>query len=200
MSIAKIKAKNRRAHLVIVASCGVRLKMCSPRHSAARALTTRDSLRGTVLVSVRFDMRISLLIFGLLLFGCDIEQKDNIRLVSRTPAPTKQTPPVSATAAADVVSEPKQLSDREGVVPPTPMKRVEPILPELAPADIGFVALEAFVSLKGDVTHVKIIRGGGNVYTQAVAAALREWKFRPGTVHGKPTEMTYQLTAHIDVH
>jgi TonB family protein len=86
------------------------------------------------------------------------------------------------------------------MTPPVVVKRVEPdyqlISPPRAP---GPILLEAEISTTGDVRNVRIINLPDNPFAEAAAKALKQWKFRPATLKGKPVPVLFNLSVHIDV-
>jgi TonB family protein len=124
--------------------------------------------------------------------GCDVHSKDQTRLVSRIPVP-------KPAEEAKSKSQLSRAADGGSIVMPVPVKRVEPVFPESPRIQVPFIVVEAVVTKHGDVANVKVVEGGDNMYTRAVVDALKQWKFRPGTVDGKPADMSYQLKANINV-
>lgn len=63
----------------------------------------------------------------------------------------------------------------------------------------GAVVMDAIVSAQGNVTNVRVTRSLDAQLDQQAVTALREWKFAPGTLDGKPVpvivsvEMTFTL-------
>ncbi len=57
----------------------------------------------------------------------------------------------------------------------------------------GAVVVEAIIDKKGNVNGVKVLKGLSEDLDQAAAYAVRRWKFRPATLHGKPVAVIYNL-------
>ena len=64
----------------------------------------------------------------------------------------------------------------------------------------GPLVLEATIDRSGKVREVRIIRDGtdpsqGHAYIEAI----KQWRFRPGMVRGKPVDVTWRCSVIIDV-
>jgi len=81
------------------------------------------------------------------------------------------------------------------VKPPIAMHRVEPKLGEV-PHHQFFYIFEAVITKNGDVRDVRALKGNDET-SRNIAAALRQWKFKPGTLHGKPVDVIYTLTVNL---
>ena len=82
---------------------------------------------------------------------------------------------------------------------PTVISRVEPVFPEEArKARIaGIVILEALIDELGNVSNVRVLKPLPFGLDQAALDAIRQWKFRPGTVDGKPVKVIFNLTINF---
>jgi TonB family protein len=87
----------------------------------------------------------------------------------------------------------------KGMVLPVAIRRVEPDYSKVKrnKYSSGFVILEAVITEKGDVRDVRILKEPRNPYAIAVAEALKRWKFRPATLHGKPVAIVYNMTVSL---
>lgn len=91
--------------------------------------------------------------------------------------------------------EPKPLL-RGGVVsPPKLVHRVQPIYPSLAAASRteGDVEVEALIDQTGKVTSTKAI-SGPVLLRRAAMDAVRQWRYSPALLDGKPISMQYKVT------
>ncbi|MCD6451347.1 MAG: energy transducer TonB [Acidobacteria bacterium] len=81
---------------------------------------------------------------------------------------------------------------------PVRIKYVPPVYPELArKARIqGIVIIEAVIDRHGNVVRAKVLRSPGKAFgfDQAAIDAVRQWKFKPATLNGKPVDVYYNLT------
>lgn len=82
---------------------------------------------------------------------------------------------------------------------PTITSRPEPEYTELARRSrvTGVVVLEAVIDKHGNVDRVKVIKGLPMGLSESAAAAVRRWKFKPGTMGGKPIDVIFNLTVNF---
>ncbi|MGB8959226.1 MAG: energy transducer TonB [Candidatus Aminicenantales bacterium] len=83
----------------------------------------------------------------------------------------------------------------EKVMPPRPVKQVDPIYPELArQARVeGAVILEATTDTYGRVDSIRVLRSIP-LLDQAAIDALRQWVYEPMIIDGKPRSVTFTVT------
>lgn len=81
------------------------------------------------------------------------------------------------------------------VVPATTLRRVNPIYPPLARVQgiAGDVILDATISKDGSVPKIKIISGAPSL-ADAATKAVRQWRFSPAMLNGKPVEVEQRIT------
>jgi TonB family protein len=79
---------------------------------------------------------------------------------------------------------------------PKLIKKVEPVYPEEArKAGIeGLVVLEATIDTGGNVSKVKVLKGENESLNKAAADALKQWKYDPATLKGKPMPVNFTVT------
>jgi len=77
--------------------------------------------------------------------------------------------------------------------------RVEPKYTEVARrARIqGIVIVEAIIDKNGNVDRVKVIRGLPMGLTESAVNAVKQWKFRPGTLNGRSVDVIFNLTVNF---
>jgi TonB family protein len=75
------------------------------------------------------------------------------------------------------------------------LRRVEPEYPEQALAQHvqGPVLLDLRIGRDGTVQAIKVVSGDAQL-AEAAATAVRQWRFKPQFVHGRPVEMETQIT------
>jgi TonB family protein len=85
------------------------------------------------------------------------------------------------------------------VMPPAVTARVEPRYSEdYRRAGIsGIVIVEALISETGAVQDVRVLKSVAPDLDTATVEAVRQWKFAPATVHGKPTPVIFNLTVNF---
>jgi len=86
------------------------------------------------------------------------------------------------------------------VTPPIAIRK----LPEPQYTDVarkvrlqGMVILEAIIDRNGDVTDVRILKPLGMGLDNSALEAVKRWKFQPGTLHGQPVPVIYNLTVNF---
>lgn len=82
---------------------------------------------------------------------------------------------------------------------PIIVQRVEPAYTEIArKARIqGIVIIEAVIDRQGNVTEARILKPLPMGLDQQALAAIRQWKFKPGTLNGQPVPVYYNLTINF---
>jgi len=63
----------------------------------------------------------------------------------------------------------------------------------------GTVVVQAIIDKQGNVTAVKLLQGQPMGLGDRALAAVRDWKFRPATLHGKPVDVYYNLTVNFQL-
>lgn len=82
------------------------------------------------------------------------------------------------------------------VLPPETTYRVQPEYTELArKARVeGIVIIEAIIDQNGNVTDARILKGLPLGLNETALQAVKQWKFKPGTLHGEPVPVIFNLT------
>jgi TonB family protein len=111
--------------------------------------------------------------------------------------------PKNSEQLAGIVSAPAQLPGievrvSEGVTRANIVRQITPVYPPQAvSAGVeGAVALEAIVGEDGVVRDVKVISGHPLLVASAVAA-VRQWRYAPTLLDGKPTSMVRKITLNF---
>ncbi len=121
------------------------------------------------------------------------------------PEPTLELPPID-----DVFGIPDQPPEPEHVgpavvgvevEPPVRVHYVQPRYPEIARrARIeGIVILQAVVDTSGNVTEVKVLKPLTFGLAEEAVNAVKQWRFEPSTLRGKPVPVLYTLTVHFNL-
>jgi TonB family protein len=122
---------------------------------------------------------------------------DEKALLSSTAMPT----PDPLSQPADPPFPTQTTARRVGgdVKAPVIVTRVEPVYSdEYRRARIsGIVILETVITDQGEVTDVRVIKSLAPDLDMAAVAAVRQWKFQPGTLDGKPVPVIFNLTINF---
>jgi len=63
----------------------------------------------------------------------------------------------------------------------------------------GGLVVESVIAPDGRIARIKVLRGPqDNALNQALADALREWRFVPAKLYGKPAAVYYVLTIRVN--
>jgi protein TonB len=108
-------------------------------------------------------------------------------------------PPPPPLTAEPVVEQPrKPLRVGGDVRPPKLIRQVDPAYPPLArQARVqGDIVLSAMINESGEVTELKAISGPPLLYPPALAA-VRQWRFEPTYLNGRPWPIAFEITVHF---
>lgn len=61
----------------------------------------------------------------------------------------------------------------------------------------GVVIVEAIIDKNGDVTNVRVLKDLPMGLSEKAVQAIKQWKFRPATLNGKPVDVYYNLTVNF---
>jgi hypothetical protein len=100
-------------------------------------------------------------------------------------------------AASPISAKPLRVGGE--VKAPVLVKQVHPETPRPLRL-VGPLHFSAIIDKAGKIRKVRVIRDGsspplGPLYVEA----MKQWEFKPATLHGKPVEVYYYLTINIDV-
>ncbi len=84
---------------------------------------------------------------------------------------------------------------------PRLLEKILPAYPELAVrARLECVVfLEAVVGRTGDVVDVRVLRGCGLGLDESALTAVRQWKYTPTTINGRPVEVIATVTVNFEL-
>ena len=107
------------------------------------------------------------------------------------------TQPPSSQAQPD---SPEHVRVQVGVTRGMLVKKVPPKYPKKARKNHieGTVVLHAKISKEGDVADLSVI-SGDPMLTQAALDAVKQWKYRPYLLGGKPVEVVTQITVNFQL-
>jgi len=84
------------------------------------------------------------------------------------------------------------------VVAPVVVRRVEPLVGRGVPSP-STATVEAVIGTDGVPRGICVV-SGDVAWGRALAEAVRQWQFRPGTLDGQPVEVLFSLTADYRGH
>ena len=114
-------------------------------------------------------------------------------------AMSQPAPPLPALPADPVVEQPRgPLRVGGDVRPPKLISQVDPAYPRLArQARVeGDVVLSAIINEGGEIMELKAKSGPPILYSAALDA-VRQWKFEPTYLNGRPWPISYEITVHF---
>ena len=84
---------------------------------------------------------------------------------------------------------------------PTVVDRVEPKYTDTARTArvAGVVIVEAIIDKTGRVDQVKVLKGLPMGLSEEAERAVREWRFKPGTMNGQPVAVIFNLTVNFQL-
>jgi TonB family protein len=112
-------------------------------------------------------------------------------------SPASLTGMTSATPASLIAHEPTEKESREGAAGEL-VRRVEPDYPEeaLQQQIQGPVVLDVRIAPDGAVQDLKLV-SGPPLLAQAATDAVKQWRFKPKAVKGRPVEMQTRVTLNF---
>jgi TonB family protein len=121
---------------------------------------------------------------------------------SSAPPPPAVRRPIHGTVARDVVPPPADYADVPIYEPHSPMsepvvtKGVEPVVPADLAHQNAAVTVEAVIDEDGRVAAAWYVEGDQR-YAAAATEAVKQWRFRPPAVDGKPVRLRYRVTVEF---
>ena len=61
----------------------------------------------------------------------------------------------------------------------------------------GVVIVQAIIDKQGNVTNIKVLKGLPMGLEEAAVDAMKQWKFKPATLNGRPVTVYYNLTVNF---
>src|SRR5205807_1081810 len=129
------------------------------------------------------------------------------RSIERSPIDTEADPHAASNSKTHVrAADADSSGAAEGawrvggdVKAPVVVKRVEPNYSDVArKAHIqGVVIVEATIDRNGNVDKVKVLKGLSMGLTEAAEEAVKQWRFKPGTLNGEPVDVIFNLTVNF---
>ena len=81
------------------------------------------------------------------------------------------------------------------VTPPVRIRAVSPVYPEipLRARLEGYVVVEAIIGVTGDIVEARVLKAEP-LFSEAALAAVRQWKYRPTLINGRPVPVVLTVT------
>ena len=123
------------------------------------------------------------------------QQKQEVPQPDAEPAAPQEQPVVP--------EQPSQPADKVNpvgdVAKPVLIHRVNPEYPEVArKARVeGVAILEVTITQNGNVQNVKVLRGVHPLLDQAAVNAVKQWRYKPAILNGKPVEVHSTVTVNF---
>ncbi|MFB0564117.1 MAG: TonB family protein [Candidatus Aminicenantaceae bacterium] len=114
----------------------------------------------------------------------------------------KENPEKYIKEEMEMVEPEEQLIPAKGNIKPSKLiHKVDPVYPETArQARIsGIVILEATTDTKGNVIKVKVLRPVHPELDKAAIDAIKQWKYEPIIIKGKPVGVTFTVTVRFNL-
>ena len=119
--------------------------------------------------------------------GAGILRSLQSQMASSTPDAGGNKPPEAAMASIEPVSVP------EAAARSLLQQQPAPVYPESAKGQSGTVILQVLIGRDGSVQDAKFMQGS-LVFARAAIDAVKQWRFQPYTMNGRPVSMVTSLT------
>ena len=105
--------------------------------------------------------------------------------------------PLSPNTAGPALYRPDGLEVKAPVV----IHRVSPAYPRVAIAAKrgGFAIVECIIDTNGQIRDAQVLRSSFAAFNQPALDAVRQWRFLPGTLRGKPVDTIFDLTVTFTI-
>uniref|UniRef100_Q01TR5 TonB family protein n=1 Tax=Solibacter usitatus (strain Ellin6076) TaxID=234267 RepID=Q01TR5_SOLUE len=122
-------------------------------------------------------------------------------LIILTGALSAQTAPVEPIPPPTPAQPPVVFRVGGAVAPPAVLSKVEPTYtPEAKAKNIqGAVLLYAVVNTEGQAQNIRVLKPLDPGLDTAAIAAVKQWKFKPGTKDGDPVNVEAQIEVHFQL-
>ena len=105
---------------------------------------------------------------------------------------------IDSTSTSPKIATPQRVRVSAGVAEANVLRRVEPAYSPLAKqARIqGDVVLRVVINQQGEVENL-VVLSGHPLLVQAAIDAVKQWRYRPYLLDGKPVEVETTVTIHV---
>jgi protein TonB len=110
-----------------------------------------------------------------------------VAVVEKTPAPLETVTPRRVRSGGNVVAA-------------QPLRRVEPVYPEIAVRTrvSGKVELEGVIGIDGRIHELRAV-SGSPLLIRAALDAVRQWVYKPLTLNGEPVEVVQSIVVNFNL-
>lgn len=87
------------------------------------------------------------------------------------------------------------------VLEPRVLRRVDPVYPNalVKTRREGIVVVECVIDRRGEVRSAQVLRSPHPLFDKAALDAVRQWKFAPGSLNGRPVDVVFVLTVRFQI-
>lgn len=84
---------------------------------------------------------------------------------------------------------------------PVAIQRVLPVYPQIAMRGRieGWVIVECIIDRTGHIREARAVRSSFAPFEQSAVDAVQQWVFKPGTLHGEPVDVIFNLTVTFNI-
>ena len=106
---------------------------------------------------------------------------------------------ISCAASAPAPQAPANLP--AGIVPPRVVHKVDPEYPPGFRREgiTGFVTIQAMIDRTGRLLQPSVVRSTDHRLDDLALAAVRQWRFKPGTVNGEPADVLFMVDVKFSI-
>jgi len=123
------------------------------------------------------------------------------KILAAPPSPPP-APPVSPEQRAKIVEfESGAVKAWDAVNPPRQIKKVDPVYPPEAKAagQKGSVVLNVRTDTSGNVKQVMVLKTSNEIFNEAAANAVKQWKYEPYIQDGQPKELVFSVFIRFEL-
>ena len=147
-------------------------------------------------------------LFAILLAGRESRAQPPSTTASTTPAPEADRRSWSVEVSAYLYAVPDQPDflqttfsvdvTCEGIAKPTLLHKVEPEYPTIARLSRipGNVTVQAVIGRDGNVEDAEIVSSSNRLFDEAALEAVRQWRYAPAMLNGRPVRVTFRV--HVE--
>jgi hypothetical protein len=105
--------------------------------------------------------------------------------------------PRATLCAAEAEPDVSEYTPGGDITAPKVLKRVDPLAPNRLLGRNVSAKVEAIIGTDGVPRHVCVVAGDPD-WGDALAAAVRQWRFQPATLNGQPVAVLFRVESKFD--